>query len=78
MATLSRDPLDELIVQLERSIPAAAPTAWDLPSYDLVVEWLDVILRGTPEERRFLDTNPKFESIRRRFHQARGHEATDV
>jgi hypothetical protein len=58
---LWRDPLDDLIADLERAIPPAPPQpAYELPPIEDVQWCVDIILNGTPEEKAALASDPRY------------------
>ena len=64
--TLWRDPLDELIEQLEATLPArATQPSFELPPpFEDYVFFGDIVLHGSPEEKAGLATNPRFARLR--------------
>jgi hypothetical protein len=53
-----RDPLDELIEDLEQ--PAPAPLAQQLPDFAELQRYLDVIMYGSDRAKQRLQTDPAF------------------
>jgi hypothetical protein len=54
-----RDPLDELIADLERSIPAAATSAVEIPPMEDVCLLGESILSPDPDTRQRLAADPR-------------------
>ena len=74
-ASMWRDPLDELIDDLERAIPEAR---FDFHRVFLKQQQLtDAILYGTPEEVARLEADPVIQEDRRRYPVAREQSPTD-
>ena len=70
-----RDPLDELIDDLERAIPEAR---FDFHLVFLKQQQLtDAILYGSPEEVARLEADPVIQESRRQWAEARGRSQTD-
>ena len=61
---LWRDPLDELIADLERAVPAAAGSAFDvLPPVEDVQLLVAAILWGNDEERARVERDPRVQAV---------------
>ena len=54
-----RDPLDELIADLERSIPATTTLVCDMPPVEDVFLMVESVLSDNPENRRLLADDPR-------------------
>jgi hypothetical protein len=57
---LWRDPLDDLIDELERAVPAAPATHHDLFDLVLMQRWVATVLDGSDEDRARMESEPWF------------------
>ena len=58
---LWRDPLDELIDELERAVPAGSVASHDLFDLALMQRWTTVVLYGTDDDRARMQTEPWYQ-----------------
>ena len=58
-----RDPLDELIADLDRAVPAAAPAAFEIPPFGDHCFWVQSILSQNPAERQRLADDPRVRRV---------------
>ena len=58
-----RDPLDELIADLERAVPAAVSPACDIPSMTDYCYFGEHLLSRDPETRRRLAEDPRVKRV---------------
>ena len=63
-----RDPLDELIDDLER----VAPDHQEAFPFDAIQAIADAVLYGSPEEAASLEADPAYQRWVRQLHEARG------
>ena len=57
---MQRDPMDELIDDLDRIVPAKQPTEWgQMPSLEEIHRWTDVVLYSRPLTKADLDGTAK-------------------
>jgi hypothetical protein len=63
---LSADPLDELIADLERSLPGYQPLDRPLP-YEVFVLWSDIVLYGSADDLRLFEASPDGELVKASF-----------
>ncbi len=55
-----RDPMDELIDDLDRVVPATQPTEWgQMPSFEETTYWTDRVLYSRPMTKADLDGTAK-------------------
>ena len=58
-----RDPLDELIADLERAVPAAAPSVFEIPPFGDHCFWVQRLLSEDPAERQRLADDPRVRRV---------------
>ena len=63
MATLPRDPLDELIADLERALPAEAGGQFEMPPPFEHLQFALKAVFGTDEDRARAATDPRVQAV---------------